>query len=114
MLFFAAVLSINLCFAHKWTALRIDCTNDGNVACLKWTEQRVDFSGCVYVQVDLTNVARKSVTVYVNIYDGDILLAQKEVRINKGEETSYAKEVYLGKSMEGQTVQIAIESISCN
>ena len=114
MLLLAVVFAVNFASSAKWTALHIDCTNDDNVACLKWTEQNVDFSGCVYVQIDLIKVARKNVNVLVNISDGHRLIQQKVITVEKGEETSYAKEIYLGKSMEGQTIHFTIESISCN
>ena len=60
--FFLSVFSINWVFAGPkgWTALRIDCTNDNNMAALKWTKRNVDSDGCTYVQIDLAKEAKRN------------------------------------------------------
>jgi len=114
-----SVFSANLAFAGPkskpkgWTSLRIECTNDDNVACLKWTKRSVDLDGCTYVQIDLTKEAKKNIIILVNVSDGNRVIMTQEVIVEKGNDTSYAKEIYLGKANEGQTMYFTIENIRC-
>ena len=96
-----------------YIGIRIECTNDNNFAVLKWKQMNVDRGGSVYIQIDLNKDAKKNLKFLVDVSDGERVILTKEVEVKKGDDTSYANEVYLGRKNEGQTMHFRIMSVRC-